>query len=682
MFVLGTGVSSGAQKDTIRVLFIGNSYTHFNRMVQTVQELGQSVNVPVYAQKVAVGGWFLKQHAASSHTIDAIKQGRWDYVVLQEQSLAMAWEYEYLQKQVMPSVVKLDSIVRKYNTEGKVLLYMTWGRNNDSFDNMQKRITAAYTSVADSIGCECIPVGLAFERVRKERPELSIYQSDDSHPTHIGSYLIANMFLSYFTSKQYVSHCYGRLIQEDALYLQRVAQEVTKNWKRDRTFPLLGHLKPKSVADTRNHLTIGCEVLDRDYADYEQYKKYLAPLGMRKIRLQAGWAKTEKVKGHYDFRWLDTIIDDALGRGLEIWLEVSYGNPIYQGGGTPFLKGGWPVSEEGKTGWNNWVRALAQHYKGRVHEWEIWNEPDINKELGKDYESLAELNIRTAEIIKEVDPKAKIAALALALITDTTLTENCLKEFKKRGKLDLFDWISYHQYMFRPEDMYPLVERLRTVVGKYSSHIKLWQGESGAPSRGRMGGALSAYDWTETSQAKWALRRILGDHGRDIATGIFCISDMNYAATDAIKKKNVKGLLQTDDEKRVIRPKMAYFAVQNLMSVFDLFNYRLDAEKISLNRDYSCSKFLYETEKDGLQSCLLWWDDSTPFNFNAPIPTEVRVKSGKFECPVIVDILSGTVKKIPEDKITKKGKEYIFSGIQIYDSPILITDKSLIQFDK
>lgn len=442
------------------------------------------------------------------------------------------------------------------------------------------------------------------------------------------------------------------------------------------------HLRPKSVTDTRNHLTLGCEVLDRDYADYEQYKKYLAPLGMRKIRLQAGWAKTEKVKGHYDFRWLDTIIDDAIGRGLEIWLEVSYGNPIYQGGGTPFLKGGWPVSEEGKTGWNNWVRALAEHYKGKVHEWEIWNEPDINKELGKDYKSLADLNIRTAEIIKEVDPEAKIAALALALITDTTLTENCLKEFKKRGKLDLFDWISYHQYMYRPEDMYPLVDRLRKVVAKYSSHIKLWQGESGAPSRGRMGGALSAYDWTETSQAKWALRRILGDHGRDIATGIFCISDMNYAATDAIKKKNVKGLLQTDDEKRVIRPKKAYFAVQNLMSVFDLFNYRLDSERIGLNHDYSCSKFLYETEKEGLQSCLLWWDESIPFNYNAPIPTEVRVENGKFECPVIVDILSGTVKNIPEDKITKKGSEYIFSDIQVYDSPILITDKSLIQFDK
>lgn len=42
----------------------------------------------------------------------------------------------------------------------------------------------------------------------------------------------------------------------------------------------------------------------------------------------------------------------------------------------------------------------------------------------------------------------------------------------------------------------------------------------------------------------------------------------------------------------------------------------------------------------------------------------------------------GQLKKSHEDKITKKGNEYIFSGIQIYDSPILITDKSLIQFDK
>lgn len=102
----------------------------------------------------------------------------------------------------------------------------------------------------------------------------------------------------------------------------------------------MGQLIPKTVKDIKaENLTVGCEVLDRDYTDYDEYKTYLPALGMKKIRLQAGWAKTEKQKGIYDFAWLDHIIDDALSRGLQIWLQTSYGNPIYQGGGTTNLYG-------------------------------------------------------------------------------------------------------------------------------------------------------------------------------------------------------------------------------------------------------------------------------------------------------------------------------------------------------
>ena len=136
-------------------------------------------------------------------------------------------------------------------------------------------------------------------------------------------------------------------------------------------YEAIGVLSPKSIHEVKNDLTLGCEVLDRDYADYHQYKEYIVPLGLKKIRLQAGWAKTEKIKGVYDFAWLDSIINDAVGRGIKIWLQASYGNPIYEGGGTPYLKGGWPTSEEGKTAWNRWVEAMALHYKGKVYEWEI-----------------------------------------------------------------------------------------------------------------------------------------------------------------------------------------------------------------------------------------------------------------------------------------------------------------------
>lgn len=244
----------------------------------------------------------------------------------------------------------------------------------------------------------------------------------------------------------------------------------------EEKFPLIGELGHKTIREYKNDLTIGCETLDRDYADYDEYKDYLTRLGMKKIRLQAGWAKTEKVKGVYDFAWLDHIIDDAHSRGMTILLETSYGNPIYKGGGTPYLKGGWPSSPEALNAWDNWVRAMAERYQDKVSEWEMWNEPDINYEQIKDYKSIVDLNIRTAEIIKSVNPDAKIAALALALIDNTELIENCLKEFQDRGKLDLFTWITYHQYVYRPEEMYPMVDTFKTILKKYSDKIILRQG--------------------------------------------------------------------------------------------------------------------------------------------------------------------------------------------------------------
>ena len=132
----------------------------------------------------------------------------------------------------------------------------------------------------------------------------------------------------------------------------------------------LGVLTPKDVSKTHNNITVGCETLDRDYADYDAYKQYLAPLGIKKIRLQGGWAKTEREKGVYDFSWLDKIIDDARSRGLTVWLQTSYGNTVYKGGGTPFLKGGMPSSPEGKAAWNRWVEEMAKRYAGKV-EWEM-----------------------------------------------------------------------------------------------------------------------------------------------------------------------------------------------------------------------------------------------------------------------------------------------------------------------
>ncbi len=61
----------------------------------------------------------------------------------------------------------------------------------------------------------------------------------------------------------------------------------------------IGTIRPRSASEiSGSNWTLGCETLDRDFADYGQYKQYLVPLGIKTIRLQGGWAKTEKGQGH------------------------------------------------------------------------------------------------------------------------------------------------------------------------------------------------------------------------------------------------------------------------------------------------------------------------------------------------------------------------------------------------
>ena len=50
----------------------------------------------------------------------------------------------------------------------------------------------------------------------------------------------------------------------------------------------IGTLRPRSVGEIRgSNWTLGCETLDRDFAIFDEYKSFLAPLGIKTIRLQA-----------------------------------------------------------------------------------------------------------------------------------------------------------------------------------------------------------------------------------------------------------------------------------------------------------------------------------------------------------------------------------------------------------
>ncbi|NKQ39773.1 MAG: hypothetical protein HF967_10020, partial [Methanosarcinales archaeon] len=418
------------------------------------------------------------------------------------------------------------------------------------------------------------------------------------------------------------------------------------------------------------------------------WKDHIGPLGAKQIRLQAGWAKCEKVKGVYDFVWLDEIIDGVLAEGVEPWLQTSYGNPIYEGGGGIHLSAGFPTSIEALEAWDNWIRAMAKRYKGRVKIWEVWNEPGIKVEINT-AELYTEFYIRTAEIIRADIPDATLYALSLGNVVEAgrKYTDTFLKTLKAKNKLDLVNEITMHGYTYNPSSVYPDYEKMIQVIKKYSDVITIRQGELGCPSEHQTIYALRNYEWTEVSQAKWVSRKMMGDLGRDIPSLYFLIIDIvythNHAELMESPKRNTKGLIESDVNKKFVGLKQSYFTYQNVASIFDHSLKRIHNYPYAVKSDSSLSVFAYQSANYDRQIVAIWMDSQIPTNSIKKTQMTFDFPEGNFKDPVLVDLITGKVYEIPKESIVhENGTHYKFEDIPIYDSPILIMDKSLVFLEK
>src|SRR4051812_43331857 len=74
----------------VRILFIGNSYIYYNDLPEMITKTAASYGRSVQYDKHTPGGYTLRQQAGAAGVLEKIKQGNWNYVVLQEQSEAPA----------------------------------------------------------------------------------------------------------------------------------------------------------------------------------------------------------------------------------------------------------------------------------------------------------------------------------------------------------------------------------------------------------------------------------------------------------------------------------------------------------------------------------------------------------------------------------------------------------------
>lgn len=175
----------------MRILMLGNSFTYYHDMPKI---LAQMLGAEVVAHTRG-GARLAEQLNAETEmgekTLNALKNERWDYVVLQEQSNAPI----FTKASFHASVKKLVELIR---AAGAVpVLYATWAYREDSeklastdlsYAEMDCGLYESYHEAADANDALIADVGKAFTDLRGI---LNLYEGDDYHPSEAGSVLAA-----------------------------------------------------------------------------------------------------------------------------------------------------------------------------------------------------------------------------------------------------------------------------------------------------------------------------------------------------------------------------------------------------------------------------------------------------------------------------------------------------------
>jgi hypothetical protein len=188
------GPSDSLESAPQRVLFVGNSYTSgIKGALQAM--VGKSPHAGVVMEFIMPGGKTLRDHLGNAETMRRITEGKWDVVVLQEQSQTPA----VFPDAFLDSCRELAGIITKAGA--RPVFYMTWGRRDgdnrnkdfDTYESMQAALTKAYEQAARNTRGGLAPAGRVWEQIRKTDPDLGrvLYQGDGSHPSAKGAGLVS-----------------------------------------------------------------------------------------------------------------------------------------------------------------------------------------------------------------------------------------------------------------------------------------------------------------------------------------------------------------------------------------------------------------------------------------------------------------------------------------------------------
>lgn len=257
-----------------RLLLLGNSYTQANDLdlrVDALLEEGQPAWAPVDTARLADGGLTLVDHldrATTSGTAwyEALSGSQtWTWVLLQDQSQVPGFpQTEPTWVASRDAALALDDLVEARG--GQTWFLLTWGRRDGDSTNpeiypdyltMQAALEEGYRAYQSATSTPerptwIAPAGPAFRVVYqsvldgggdpldRESRFYALYQSDGSHPSPHGTYLVACVLYASLTGASPLGLGAPAEVAADATWLQEAAWSAVSDTSLGYTYPWSG----------------------------------------------------------------------------------------------------------------------------------------------------------------------------------------------------------------------------------------------------------------------------------------------------------------------------------------------------------------------------------------------------------------------------------------------------------
>ncbi|GAA4162377.1 hypothetical protein GCM10022217_29680 [Chryseobacterium ginsenosidimutans] len=237
---------SQKKADEINVLFIGNSFTYFHDMPQTVQKMVNETNPNIKINQSTFPGQSLSGHLSQiitsrtengintrikeageiTETEKKIAEKQWDVIILQTGTIAVLIpeDRDLNENKAIAAIKKLVS-----NPNCKFILFNTWASKDRGYpkqycfpsylihesiqkekccspvlknlENEVETINEAYQLVAKENNLIKSDNGTKFFEILTKHPEIELYE-DESHPNKYGSFLNACVFYQLLTDNK------------------------------------------------------------------------------------------------------------------------------------------------------------------------------------------------------------------------------------------------------------------------------------------------------------------------------------------------------------------------------------------------------------------------------------------------------------------------------------------------